>query len=192
LAASHHAAREAATTDRTQRALTFRPGSKDPGAIEPDTPDLALWLARLAATFGGCDVHGQLHLLDQLARVFWQGEPHNNANAAVALVQDIAPRTGTEAMLAVQMVAVHNTALEQLRRAMLPDQPSVIVDSTANRATRLLRLFADQVAALQKLRGPGSNAPQTVNVRFVQVEAGGQAIVGAVAAAPQAHDSEAE
>jgi hypothetical protein len=123
------------------------------------------------------------------AACFGGGEPAGNANAAVALIRELAPGSGVEALLAVQMVAVHNTALEQLRRAMLPDQPSVIVDSTANRAARLLRLFADQVAALQKLRGPQSSVPQTVNVRFVQVEAGGQAIVGAVAAAPQAHDS---
>lgn len=151
-------AHDAATKDRTQRALTFRANPRRPHVLEPDTPDLALWKARLAATFGGCDVHAQAHLLEQAASVFWRGDPVADANAAVALVRELAPQGGTEAMLAVQMVAVHNAALEMLRRALLPDQPAQFVDSTANRATRLLRLFADQTAALERLRDRRSHA----------------------------------
>src|SRR5688572_27137878 len=44
------------------------------------------------------------------------------------------------------MVAVHNAALEQLRRTLLPDQPLQVIDSLSNRATRLLRLYVDQLA----------------------------------------------
>lgn len=172
------AAHKAATGDRTRRALTVRKSATGAGAIEPDTADLKLWFARLAATFGGGDIDGQLHLLEQCGAVFWRGEPHTNVNAALALVRDIAPRNATEAMLAVQMVAVHNAAVEQLRRALLPEQPSEGVDRTTHRATRLLRLFTDQLATLDRLRGGG--ARQTVRVEHVHVEAGGQAIVGAV------------
>jgi hypothetical protein len=92
------------------------------------------------------------------------------------------PRNGVEALLAAQMVAVHNAALELLRRAILPDQPSRIMEIQSNRATRLLRLYVDQVEALNRLRGGGTR--QTVRVERVTVEAGGQAVVGAVTTAP--------
>ena len=53
------------------------------------------------------------------------------------------------------------------------------IDTLSNRATRLLRLYVDQLAALVRLRGGG--ARQTVRVERVTVEAGGQAVVGVVA-----------
>ncbi len=40
----------------------------------------------------------------------------------VAAIAGIGPRDLLEALLAVQMVSVHNTALELLRRALIPDQ----------------------------------------------------------------------
>jgi hypothetical protein len=152
------------------------------GGLGPDTDDVELWRARLAAAFGLSDVDAQVHLIFQTASVFWQGSADGNVNAAIALIREIAPRNGVEALLAAQMVAVHNAALEQLRRALLPDQPGQFIDSLTNRGTQLLRLYVDQVTALDRLRGGG--ARQTVRVERVTVEAGGQAVVGAVAAAP--------
>lgn len=83
------------------------------------------------------------------------------------------------------MIAVNNAAHEQLRRVInhLYDPPEVI-DSLSNQATRLLRLFIDQLAALDRLRGGGGR--QTVRVERVTVEACGQAVVGAVTTAPTA------
>jgi len=69
------------------------------------------------------------------------------------------------------MVAVNNAALELLRCVLPPNQPAQIIDSLSNRATRLLRLYLDQVEALDRLRGSG--ARQTVSVERVTVEAGG-------------------
>jgi hypothetical protein len=178
------AAHEAVTQDRTQRSPTMRLTEPD-GALAPFTDDVALWRARIAAALGVRDLELQAHLIVQVASVFWKGAVDTNANAAIALIRDIAPKNGIEALVAVQMVAVHNTALEQLRRALLPDQPAEFIDSLSNRATRLLRLFVDQVEALDRLRGGG--ARQTVRVERVTVEAGGQAVVGAVAAAQRRH-----
>ena len=175
------AAYEAATQDRTQRAPTMRL-HEPKGALTPDTKDVALWRARLADAVGIRDLEAQVHLVLQVASVFWKGAADANANAAIALIREIGPRNAVEALLAAQMIAVNNAALEQLRRALLPDQPAQFIDSLTNRGTQLLRLYVDQVAALERLRGGG--ARQTVRVERVTVEAGGQAVVGAVATAP--------
>jgi len=76
------------------------------------------------------------------------------------------------------MVAPHNLATEMVRRAGVCER----VDSLAlygNLATKLLRTFTSQVEALGRLRG--QTTQQTVRVEHVAVEAGGQAVVGAVA-----------
>ena len=82
-------------------------------------------------------------------------------------------------MLAVQMVGCHNMAMTMLRRAAATDH----VDSLGtygNLAAKLLRTFAVQTEALAELRG--KTAQQVVRVEHVTVEAGGQAVVGAVTA----------
>ena len=175
------AAHQAATQDRTQRAPTMRPQEPE-GALTPCTNDVALWRARLAEAVGVRDLEAQVHLVQQAASVFWQGAADTNANAAIALIREIAPRNAVEALLAAQMVAVHNAALELLRRAILPDQPGQFIDSLSNRATQLLRLYVDQIAAFDRMRGGG--ARPNVSVERVTVEAGGQAVVGAVTTAP--------
>jgi len=175
------AAYEAGSQDRTQRAPTMRIHEPD-GALTPDTNDVALWRARLAEAVGVRDLEAEVHLIFQVAKVFWNGAADANVNVAIALIRDIAPRNAVEALLAAQMVAVHNAAMELLRRAILPDQPGQFIDSLSNRATQLLRLYVDQVAAFDRMRGGG--ARPNVSVERVTVEAGGQAIVGAVTTAP--------
>ena len=175
------AAHEAATADRTQRAPTMRAREEDGGLI-PYTNDGDLWRARMAEAIGVRDLGAQVHLVQQAASVFWQGAAETNANAAIALIREIAPRNGVEALLVTQMVAVHNAALELLRRVIHPDQPAQFIDSLSNRATRLLTLYVNQVDALDRLRGGG--ARPNVSVERVTVEAGGQAVVGSVTTAP--------
>jgi hypothetical protein len=100
--------------------------------------------------------------------------------AATALIGEMQPTTATEALLAVQMVGAHYAAMTFLHRALIPTQPSQLVDSNVMRATRLMRLFTDQLEALAKLKG--KTGQQRVVVEHVTVGAGGQAIVGAVMA----------
>jgi len=158
--------------------------------VAPDTNDAALWRAQIAAALGIRDRDAQTHLVSQVALVFREGAANTNANAALALIREIGPRNALEALLVAQMVAVNNAALEQLRRVMnhLYSPPEVI-DSLSNQATRLLRLYIDQLAALDRLRGGGGR--QTVRVERVTVEAGGQAVVGAVTTTPVAAPSAA-
>lgn len=101
----------------------------------------------------------------------------SSLNAAIALLQGIAPRDELEGALGTQMVAIHNASIEMLRRAMLEEQLIEGVNSNINRAVKLSRMFTAQIEALQKYRSKGQ---QTIQVQHVQVNEGGQAIVGNV------------
>ena len=80
-------------------------------------------------------------------------------------------------MLAAQMVGTHHAALECLRRAMLEGQTFEGRNASLGHAQRLMSLYAQQMAALDKHRGKGQ---QKITIERVQVGPGGQAIVGHV------------
>jgi hypothetical protein len=101
----------------------------------------------------------------------------NLVKAAMPVLRAIAPRDELEGMLAVQLLALHNTAMGQLSRAAHPDQPVDIANKAVNNATRLVRAFSLQLDALRRRRGEGQ---QKVTVEHVHVYSGGQAVVGAV------------
>lgn len=107
--------------------------------------------------------------------------PENEKNAriirAVELYESLAPADGLEGMLAAQMIGTHHAALECLHRAAVPDQTFAGRDMNLKHAAKLMALYSQQVAALDKHRGKGQ---QKVTVEHVYVAAGGQAIVGNV------------
>ena len=82
-------------------------------------------------------------------------------------------------MLAVQMVAAHEAALLFLGRALGAGQTFEGIDANVLRATRLFRIFNEQVEAMQKLKGKAGQ--QRMTVEHVHVHKGGKAIVGNVA-----------
>lgn len=139
--------------------------------------DHALWAARLAHALKTADPGLLAHLIRQVASCVWKTDVEEAMNLTVAAVAGIGPRDQLEALLTVQMVSVHNVAMELLQRTMLPDQTVEGVTVGVQRATSLLRVFAQQMDTLQRYRGGGK---QTVTVQHVQVDAGGQAIVGNV------------
>jgi hypothetical protein len=96
---------------------------------------------------------------------------------AVQLFESLAPSDGAEAMLAMQMVGTHSAAMECLRRAMIPDQMPRARDSCLRDAQKMMTLYTRQLETLNRHRGKGQ---QKVTVEYVNVEAGGQAIVGSV------------
>jgi hypothetical protein len=97
--------------------------------------------------------------------------------AAVEAIAALAPRDDLEGMLAVQMFATHNAAIECVRLAMLEGQTVAERDLNLKHAAKLLGLYPRQVEALDKHRGKGQ---QKIVVEHVTVNAGGQAIVGNV------------
>ena len=102
----------------------------------------------------------------------------NNVMTAVNLLAEMKPETATEAMLAVQMIGVHHLATMSLARANGEGQSFEGIKEHTLLATRLMRLFNDQLDARAKLKGFASQ--QKVTVEHVHVHEGGQAIVGAV------------
>jgi len=97
---------------------------------------------------------------------------------ANATMKEMAPQTLTEAMLAAQMIATNEAAAMFLWRATRDDQSTEVTDANVLRATRLMRLFVEQLDAMAKLKGNAGQ--QKVTVEHVHVHKGGQAIVGAV------------
>jgi hypothetical protein len=165
------------------RAKMTREGGKVKVECE-NVEKLALWDIKLAEATGTVSDTLINSFLTQATNTFWgyQESPSSDCiNATIALLHGIRPQDETEGMLAVQMVGVHNLAMEFLRRAMLKDQPPEGVNDQINRATKLLRTFTTQMETLNRYRNKGQ---QKVTVEHVHVNAGGQAIVGVVEGKP--------
>ena len=123
--------------------------------------------------------------LNEIGSLLWHHEGESVAEMqarlvrAVELYESLVPADGAEGMLALQMVGTHDAALECLRRAALSNQSFAGRDMALKHAHKLMTLYTQQLAALNKHRGKGQ---QKVTVEHVNVEAGGQAIVGNVEA----------
>lgn len=123
--------------------------------------------------------------IEELASLIWHHKDADEADIKVGIARAIeqfnslGPVDGAEAMLATQIVATHSAAVESLRRAAIPAQSDMGRDVSLKHAHKLMTLYARQLATLNKHRGKGQ---QKVTVEHVNVEKGGQAIVGNVEA----------
>jgi hypothetical protein len=97
---------------------------------------------------------------------------------ASTAMKEIAPQTFTEAMLAAQMLATNEATAMFLWRATRDGQSPEVTDASVLRATRVVRLFVEQLDVMAKLKGNAGQ--QEFTVEHVHVHKGGQAIVGAV------------
>ena len=121
-------------------------------------------------------------LVNQAAQSLWiensKTETHRQQiSATVAALASIGPRDELEGMMATQLIAAHNAAMECYRRAMLVGQTSVGRRENLNQANKLSRTWTTLLGALDKHRGKGR---QKVTVEHVYVHAGGQAVIGMV------------
>lgn len=96
---------------------------------------------------------------------------------AIDLFESLRPTDGIEGMLGVQMVGTHNAAVECLRRAMIYNQSLEAQKVYLSQAERLMGMYMRHVDALARHRGRGQ---PNITVGQVNVESGGQAIVGNV------------
>ncbi|MCB1512628.1 MAG: hypothetical protein KDJ36_17170 [Hyphomicrobiaceae bacterium] len=97
--------------------------------------------------------------------------------ATLAALEGIGPKDEMEGMMAAQLIAAHNAAMECYRRAMIGEQTFEGRRESLNQANKLSRTWATLLDALNKHRGKGQ---QKVTVEHVHVHAGGQALVGTV------------
>lgn len=151
-------------------------------SFDPTEP-FALTQAQLSAVTGSVHLAANVRVFSELTSIAEAaGTPAtpNAVEALLAQMMDMAPRDTVETMLCTQMIAVHRQALRMLHRASQPSPNGMDVDNYRHtQATRLLRLFTTQAAALQAYRGKGPSE-QKVTVQHVHVHDGGQAVVGAV------------
>lgn len=123
-------------------------------------------------------------LANQAVQALWvknssPGERTNQLKATIAALTGISPKDELEGMIAAQLIAAHNAAMECYRRAMIGEQTFEGRRENLAQANKLSRTYAALLEALNRHRGKGQ---QKVTVEHVHVHAGGQAVVGMVAA----------
>jgi hypothetical protein len=135
------------------------------------TKDTELQMQFLLESFGAMGITAE-------DLVSGSGKATSGAKRIGAAISGIDPQDEIQGMLAIQLFATHCMSMEFSRRAMHPEQRGDGVDANVARVTQFMKIFLEQVACLQKLRGRGSQ--QKVVVEHVHVHQGGQAIVGTV------------
>jgi hypothetical protein len=136
-------------------------------------------------------------LLNQAISTLWTAHSDDETlarqrNATVEALMGIGPKDELEGMLAAQLIAAHNAAMECYRRAMLREQTFEGRQQSLSQGSKLSRTSAALVEALNRHRGKGQ---QKVTVEHVHVHSGGQAVVGMVAptaALPSSEQSNAK
>lgn len=174
-------------------AMVDRPSSHMTGPVRAPAPKAKLSMhsgetaqLELAGTprqtFGTDNVDAATALLNQLTSALRpaRNDPPDEAllNQLLGLLHGIGPTDTVEGMLAVQMVACQHAAMDALRRAMHPEQTPNGRELYLNLANKLMRTFGMQADTLNRGRGRGT--VQRVVVERVNVEPGGQALVGPV------------
>jgi hypothetical protein len=119
---------------------------------------------------------------NQTIRTLWLA--HSDADeirklryATVDALIGISPKDELEGMMAAQLIAAHNAAMECYRRAMIGEQTFEGRRENLAQANKLSRTYATLLEALNRHRGKGQ---QKVTVEHVHVHSGGQAVVGVV------------
>jgi hypothetical protein len=145
-------------------------------AIEP---------AALCDVFGVSDPGVAARLLAHLIGVI-QPEPQRLVDPAsieqmLSLIESIGPSDTLEAMTATMLVGAQHAALDSLRRALHPDQTPAGRAMYQSLAFKAMHTFGQLVETLHDGRGKAV-VKQEVHVthQHVTVEAGGQAMVGAI------------
>ena len=121
-------------------------------------------------------------LANQAVQALWvknssPEERNKQLSATVAALMGVAPKDELEGMMATQLIAAHNAAMECYRRAMIGEQTFKGRRENLAQANKLSRTFSTLLEALNRHRGKGE---QKVTVEHVHVHSGGQAVVGMV------------
>ena len=98
------------------------------------------------------------------------------SNYALSIVKGIKPRNQVEAMLAMQMAAIHMASMKAASN-LSASKTGKGVDLWERSLNKLSRTFTTQMEALKRYRSKGN---QRIVVERVNVSEGGQAIVGNV------------
>ena len=92
------------------------------------------------------------------------------AQAALATLVSLAPRSELEGMLSAQLIACHSAAMECFRQAADPAQQPQMRHENLAHAGRLSRAYAALVEAFDRRRGEGLPKTVTVEHRVIRGE----------------------
>jgi hypothetical protein len=146
----------------------------------PPDGEEKIWWAHLKKALGTASsdfVNASLLELQVAAQLPFGGISEVGMNAALALIEGVAPRNEIEGAIAVQMACTHAAAMSVLARFRGGGGTEQRVAALASAAARLLRAYSVQVETLRRLRHGGD---QHVRVEHVHVNEGGQAVIGNV------------
>ena len=140
-------------------------------------PDPYIGLISMMEAFGIEDRDVLTVLLGQISNINGRSEVNTEeVNFVLGIIEGIKPRDQLEAMLAIQMAAVHMASMTFARR--LAKAESFQQQDSAERAfNKLTRTFPMQMETLKRYRSGGE---QRITVQHVTVNDGGQAVVGNV------------
>src|ERR1700686_4935388 len=93
-------------------------------------------------------------------------------DATLFALAGIGPQDELEGMIAAQLLAAHNAAMECYRRAMIAEQTFEGRQEALNQANKLSRTYAVLVDTLDRHRGKGQ---QKVPVEHIHLHVGSQA-----------------
>ncbi len=131
--------------------------------------------------FSYVEIENTLNLLTRICKArkgsIGKEELIAKLNASFLIFAGMKPKDSIEAMMITQMIAVHEMALLASERAFITEQPDEFVGKNVNRATKLCRTYALLAEALTKYRTKGQ---QKITVQHVNVNDGGQAVIGDV------------
>ena len=154
-------------------------GKGNVAELAPDHPDGEIAQNIMMESLGSADrdfVDGLLAQAGLLCLDRGTHESERQLNFILSVVRSIKPRDEIEAMLGAQMATVHMASMTFARRLAHVD--NIAQQDSAERAfNKLTRTFTTQVEALKRYRTGGE---QRVTVQHVNVNEGGQAIVGNV------------
>lgn len=166
----------------TRRARVEASTSEENGVLHIGAPhaDEGGFAVRLRDCFGTTSEGFQHQAIGRLGAIMRRNgtdlPTEAELNAGLAAIDGLRPRDEIEAMLAVQMVATHETAMEMLTRAKQAEY-MLTLQECGSLAVKLMRTYTAQVDAVARRRRGGE---QKVTVQHVHVNEGGQAIVGTV------------
>ncbi len=96
--------------------------------------------------------------------------------ATLAAMKEMAPQTGVQGMLAAQFVALSFASLECLRRGSEDKSAPAVRDMNLRHAERLVATGLRVLEAFDRVQGRG--VPNVTVNKLLNVEAGGQAVIG--------------
>ena len=161
--------------------MTAKKSSADnkPTTVVADDPEALR--GTLKSIGGSQSDHWNNVLVNQTVQALWINHSDEDTrdrqySATVQALVGIGPKDEIEGMIAAQLLAAHNAAMECYRRAMLGEQSFEGRRENLSQANKLSRTYAVLLDALNRHRGKGQ---QKVTVEHVHVHSGGQAIASA-------------